>query len=376
LLLDDLRLVDGHCHALLAGGGPSDRAAFALAATEADAAPPPGVCLLDGPAGQAIRRWCPPLLDLPPGTPIDDYLARRAELGGTEVTRRLLGAAGLSHVLIDTGLDGPHLAPPGDVGQAAGAEVREVVRLERVAEHLADRGDVTPSGFAAAYVEALQAATVNAVAVKSVLAYRYGFQIDPTRPAPAAIRTAARRWLARPGPARLDEPVLLRFVLWCGIDRGLPLQLHTGFGDRDLRLAAANPALLQPFLAAAEPSGVPIVLLHCYPYHRQAGWLAQVFPFVYVDVGLTVAQVGAAADTVIGEFCELAPFGKLLFSTDGHGLPELYLVGAAQFRRSFGRLLDGRVADGAMPPADAGRVAAMVAARNAHRLYRLGGAPA
>jgi predicted TIM-barrel fold metal-dependent hydrolase len=376
LLLDDLPLVDGHCHALLAGGGPSDPAAFALAATEADTAPPSGVGLLDGPAGLAIRRWCAPLLDLRSGTPIDDYLARRAELGGTEVSRRLLGGAGLSHVLVDTGLDGPHLAPPAEVGQAAGAEVREVVRLERVAEHLADRGDVTPSGFAGAYVDALRAATVDAVAVKSVLAYRHGFHIDPTRPAPAAIRTAARRWLARPGPARLDEPVLLRFVLWCGVDRGLPLQLHTGFGDRDLRLVAANPALLQPFLAAAEPSGVPIVLLHCYPYHRQAGWLAQVFPHVYVDVGLTVAQVGAGADTVVGEFCELAPFGKLLFSTDGHGLPELYLAGAAQFRHSFGRLLDGRVADGAMPAADADRVAAMVGAGNAHRLYRLGGAPA
>src|SRR5256884_226200 len=97
---------------------------------------------------------------------------------------------------------------------------------------------------------------------------------------------AARRGLARPGPARLDEPVLLRFVLWCGIDRGLPVQIHTGFGDRDLRLGAADPALLQRFLAAAEPSGVPIVLLHCYPYHRSAGWLAQVFPQVYVDVGL------------------------------------------------------------------------------------------
>jgi len=371
-LLSDLPLVDGHCHSILAAD--PDPAAFALAATEADVAPP-DTSLLDGPVGLAIRRWCAPLLDLARGAPIDEYLARRTELGADETAHRLLGAAGLSHVLVDTGLSGPSLAPPADVGRAAGAEVREVVRLERVAEGLAD-ADVGASGFAAAYVDALRAATVDAVAVKSVLAYRHGFQIDPTRPAPAAIRTAARRWLARPGPARLDEPVLLRFVLWCGVDRGLPLQLHTGFGDRDLRLVAANPALLQPFLAAAEPSGVPIVLLHCYPYHRQAGWLAQVFPHVYVDVGLTVAQVGAGAGTVIGEFCELAPFGKLLFSTDGHGLPELYLAGAAQFRHSFGRLLDGRVADGAMPAADADRVAAMVGAGNAHRLYRLGGAPA
>jgi uncharacterized protein len=367
-VLAGLRLVDGHCHSIRRDA--PDPAAFALAASEAGVAPPAGISLLDGPVGLAIRRWCAPVLDLPAGAPIEDYLARRAELGAEEAARRLLHGAALSHVLVDTGLDSPDLVPPSDVAAAAGAEFGEVVRLERVAERLAD-GGVSPSGFAAAYVAALREATADAVAVKSVLAYRHGLHIEAARPAPAEIRAAARRWLARPGPARLDDPVLLRFVLWCGIDRGLPMQIHTGFGDRDLRLAAADPSLLQRFLAAAEPSGVPIVLLHCYPYHRQAGWLAQVFPHVYLDVGLTVAQVGARAGAVIGEFCELAPFGKLLFSTDGYGLPELYLVGAAQFRHSFGRLLTGWVSEEAISAADAARVAEMVGTGNARRLYGL-----
>ena len=183
-MLTGLRLVDGHCHAILAGA--PDPAAFALAASEADAAPPPGVSLLDGPVGLAIRRWCAPLLDLPAGAPMDEYLARRAELGADEVAHRLLRAAGLSHVLIDTGLDGPALCSPAEVAKAAGAEFREVVRLERVAERLAD-GGVSPSGFASAYVDALAKATVGAVAVKSVLAYRHGLHIDPARPAPAAV---------------------------------------------------------------------------------------------------------------------------------------------------------------------------------------------
>ncbi len=369
-LLDGLALIDGHCHAILAT--TPDPARFALAATEADVAPPAGLSPLDGPVGLAIRRWCGPALDLPAGVPLEGYLARRAELDPADAAGRLLGAAGLSHGLVDTGLGGAELAPPAEVGRAAGAAVREVVRLERVAERLAE-GGVSASGFAAAYTEALAEATVEAVAVKSVLAYRSGLGVEATRPSRTAVRTAAGRWLARTGqgPARLDDPVLLRFVLWCGVDRGLPVQIHTGFGDRDLRLAAADPALLQPFLAAAEPSGVPVVLLHCYPYHRSAGWLAQVFPQVYVDVGLTLAQVGARADAVIGEFCELTPFPKLLFSTDGHVLPELFLVGAAQFRHSFGRLLGSWMADGAMPPEDAARVAALVGSGNARRLYRL-----
>jgi predicted TIM-barrel fold metal-dependent hydrolase len=385
--LDGLPLVDGHCHAILAAA--PDPAGFALAATEADAPMADGLAPLDGAVGLAIRRWCAPVLDLAAGATIDDYLARRAELGHGEANGRLLRAAGLSHLVVDTGLDGPELAPPAELGAVAGAQTREVVRLERVAERLAAAG-VSAAAFAAAYVDALAAATVEAVAVKSVLAYRGGFSAEAGRPSRTEVRTAAGRWLARtaqraaaasgpgatagstaPAAPRLDEPVLLRFVLWCGVDRGLPVQIHTGFGDRDLRLAAADPALLQPFLAAAENRAVPIVLLHCYPYHRQAGWLAQVYPHVHVDVGLTVGQVGARAGAVLAEFAELTPFPKLLFSTDGYALPELYLAGAAQFRHGFGRLLDAWVAEGAMPAGDADRVAAMVGAGNARRLYGL-----
>ncbi len=148
------------------------------------------------------------------------------------------------------------------------------------------------------------------------------------------------------------------------------MQVHTGFGDRDATLRRSDPSLLQPFLAAVD---VPVVLLHCWPYHREAGWLASVYPNVYIDVGLTVGQVGASASAVLAEFLEVAPFTKVLFSTDGYRLPELYLVGAAQFRHSLGRVLDSWVADGAIAGDDAERVARMIGAENARHVYgRLG----
>ncbi|HWI03946.1 MAG TPA: amidohydrolase family protein [Acidimicrobiales bacterium] len=350
-LLRHLPLVDGHCHFLL-DGAPED---LGLYLTEARA---PG---WDAPAGLAVRRWCAPALDLPALASAEDYLARRAELGHDQVTSRLLRAAGLSDLLVDTGLRGPRLVPPAP----AGAAVHEVVRLERVAEDLAATG-VTPADFASAYVERLGVACAGAVATKSIAAYRHGLDLDPARPAPAEVEAAAGEWLAAPSP-RLDHPVLLRFVLWAGADQGLPVQVHAGFGDRDLTLRGADPALLQPWLAAVD---VPVVLLHCWPYHRQAGWLACVYPHVYVDVGLTVAQVGAAAGAVLGEFVEVAPMTKVLFSTDGYRLPELYLAGAAQFRHSLGQLLDGWVADGAFAGDDAERAAALIGGENARRVYR------
>ena len=363
-VLAGLPLVDAHCHPLAAR--VPDPARFGVWLTEADRFPA-GVDPWDSCVGVAVRQWCGPALGLTADVRTDEYLDARAALGPDEAARRLLRAANLSCLLVDTGLSDPAPGRPDTLADAAGAGWHEVVRLEAVAERVASSG-VTAHGFAHAVVDELAATTRDAVALKSIVAYRHGFAIDPTPPAAPEVAQAAGEWLAKAGDEgrlpRLDHPVLLRFLLWTGLERGLPLQVHAGIGDRDLALHRSDPALLQPFLAAAEPAGVPIVLLHCYPYHRQAGWLAQVYSHVYVDVGLTVGQVGTRAGAVLAEFCELAPFGKLIFSTDGCRLAESYLVGAAQFRHSFGRLLD-------LPRADAERMARMVGGDNARRVYRI-----
>jgi len=48
---------------------------------------------------------------------------------------------------------------------------------------------------------------------------------------------AAGRWLAgieQGGSVRVTDPVLLRHLLWTGVERGLPVQVHTG--HRRLRI--------------------------------------------------------------------------------------------------------------------------------------------
>jgi uncharacterized protein len=385
-------LVDAHCHVVTAG--PVDEARFAAWCTEAAEG-----STLDSQTVFAVRRWCPPVLGLPAHAPVADYLAARREVGPAEVTRRLLGAANLAALLVDTGLpgDGTGGGPgglgggditPADLSAAAGAPVSEVVRLEALAEGLAR--STTAEGFAAGFTDALAAALASSgvVAVKSIVAYRHGLDIDPTRPSPAEVTRAAGQWLAsdasrRPseerarrrrsqsGPMRLTDPVLLRFLLWSAVDAGRPVQLHTGFGDADASVLRSDPGLLQRFCAATQSSGTSLVLLHCYPYHRQAGWLAHVYRHVHVDVGLTLNHVGGRAAAVLAEFLELAPFDRVHYSSDAYGLPELYLAGAAQFRHALATVLDGLVGDGALARADADRTAAAIGANNAARLYAL-----
>lgn len=363
----DFALVDGHCH--LVHGGTPDLEAFTLWSTEADRLSD-RISYTDSPVGHAIRRWCAEPMGLEPSVPLTDYLERRAELGPEESLRRLLTAAWLSDLLVDTGISGDGFVEPSALRTAAEAGVHEVVRLEAVAEQVvADGADA--AGFAEAFVDALRRATRSAVSVKSIVAYRYGLDIEPDRPSPDDVREAAKQWLTNGDASRLTHPVLLRFLLWCAIDRGLPIQLHTGFGDRHLRFTRANPALLQPFIEAAESSGVPIVLLHCYPYHREAGWLAHVYPNVYLDLGLTLSYVGGQAAAVLGEYLELAPFGKVLFSTDAYGLPELYCAGATQFRHALDAVMRRWAKEGVMTSAETERIAHNIGAGNAKRLYGL-----
>ena len=365
--VETLPLVDHHCHGVVRRD--LDRAAFEALLTEADAPGPLGGTLFDSHIGFALRRWCTPVLDLPPHAAPEEYLARRAELGSAEVTGRFLAAAGLAAVCVDTGYTPEPLLSPAELGAAAGVPAYEVVRLERVAEEVVHAG-CTAAGFADAVVARLT--TVEAVAVKTIAAYRVGLDLPGERPTPAEVTAAADRLLRTDTDrVRVADPVLHRFLIWAGVDLALPVQVHVGYGDRDIDLHRCNPLLLTELLRAIEPTGVPVMLLHNYPYHREAGYLAQVFPHVFVDVGLATHNLGYRASALVAETLELTPFGKFLFASDAYGLPELYHLGAVLFRRALSDHLTAALADGAFADADAARVAELVGAGNARRVYRL-----
>ncbi|MFF3247245.1 amidohydrolase family protein [Streptomyces sp. NPDC002870] len=376
-------LVDHHCHGVVRRD--LDLRSFEAFLSESAAPAAPGTTFFDTQTGFAVRRWCPPLLGLEPHCPPERYLARRRELGAAEAGRRLLRAARIGVYVVDTGLPGD-LSTPAELAAAGNAVAHEIVRLERLGELTADTCGTTDAdstaeatgtaGAAEAFVrdlaKAVRRAARTAVGFKSVAAYRHGLALAPEPPAAGEVARAAAHWLAgRRTGARLTDPVLLRHLLWTAVGTGLPLQLHTGFGDPDLRLDQADPVLLTDFVRATADTGTSLVLLHGYPYHRQAAYLANVFPHVHADVGLALTHSGVRAGAVLAEFLELAPFGKLLFSTDAYGLPELYAVGAEVFRDAVRRVVGGWVADGAWSQADAQRVGAMIAADNARRVYAL-----
>jgi predicted TIM-barrel fold metal-dependent hydrolase len=363
-----LPLVDHHVHGAFTV--ELGRAEFEVHLNEGSPDPiPEWMTQFDSQLGFAIRRWCAPVLDLPPHAPADEYWKRRTELGVAAVTERFLRAAGVSDWVVDTGYAAGAILGPEGMAAASGARSHVIVRLESLAEVLAGEG-VRGRDYVDEFGLRLTRAASPAVGVKTILAYRAGFDIDLSRPEPRAVAEAADRW-GDSGAPRLTDPVLLRHGLHAAVELGLPLQIHTGFGDRDLDLHRSNPIHLLDFLRTPAVAAMPVLLLHCYPYHREAGYLAQAFPNVHFDVGLAVNFLGVRSTQVVAESFELAPFAKQLYSSDAWGPPELHFLGAALWRRAVTATFGRWVEDGDWSAADARRVAEMVGRENARRVYGL-----
>lgn len=338
-------IVDQHSHGTVHGELGLGKFETHLAAAAGSTGPaPPGTTFFDSPAGLAVRRWCPPLLGLEPYCAPVRYLARRRELGAYRAGRLLLRGAGIGTFLLESGAPGA-LTSAAELAYAADGHAHDVVRLEPLAEQIADTSGSAGS-FAAHVAEALWAAARGATAFASGIR-----SCDGTPPEPPEVRRAVDRWLRtrRPG-GPLDEPVLACHLLWTAVATGLPVQLH-----------CPDPRRVTRFLRATEGLGTDLVLLPDPSHRRQAARLAAGFPHVYADVG-----------TRPGESLGEAPFGKLVFSTGARALAELYVVGARTFSQAMDRLMKDWVADGVCRRAEAGRIASLVAAGTARRIYRLG----
>lgn len=369
----DLPLIDHHCH----GVSPAelDYKVFQAMFSESYLPPPPGTSEFQKPLGLVIRRFCAPVLDLEPLAGGEAYVARRLELGAAEVNRRFLTGSGLDSLLVDTGHRSDAILTCQGMAKAAGRPAHEVVRIEAVAEEVAKSG-VSAGDFPDAFAAALEARAKEAVGLKTIVAYRTTFRIDQSAPAKAQVIGAAGDWFrkaAETGRWRLENSVVVRHGLWVGAElcraRKLPLQVHVGFGDPDIHMHACDPTHFTDFIAAMEKWQVPVTLLHCYPFQREAGWLSEIFQNVYYDVGCVQNYTGPSSADIFGEALEMGKFTKQLYSSDAFGLSELYYLGQLLFRRGVKQRLDRWIAEDYCTVKEADEIVRLIASGNARRIY-------
>lgn len=152
----------------------------------------------------------------------------------------------------------------------------------------------------------------------------------------------------------------------------LPLQLHTGFGDPDLDLRLANPLHLRSLLELPQYRQAPLVLLHAaYPFMREAGYLAAVYPQVYLDYGLAIPSLSVSGmREAIRQLLELAPTSKLMYSSDAHSIPELYYLGAKWGRQLLQEVLTQAIQDTDITLKEAEAIALAILRENSLSLYQ------
>ncbi len=305
-------------------------------------------------------------------------LQRRDELARADATayiRRLFDAAGTSELLVDTGYGGPEALSPASFGAAAGRPVRAIIRIETVAQELLARPD---SRSLAAFTDRFEAELADAldggsVGLKTVAAYRVGLRLERVsrQQASRAFAQLDRRRQAD----RLDDPTLVAHLVWRAAElaaaRAIPLQVHTGFGDEDLHLPDADPTLLRALFRDPRTEGCPIVLLHCYPFVRQAAYLASIYPQVHMDLSLAIPLVGVGSAELVAEALGSCPTTKLLAGSDGHSYPEMHWWGARMWRAALAEFLEREVAADRLERSWAVPLAGAVLGGNARRLYRL-----
>lgn len=354
-MLGQLPLVDQHAHNLLR---PECADQLPYPAFFTEGPPELAAWTRDSLFFQRSLRDLAGLLECEPTEP--EVLAARARLGHEGLTRRCFALAGLQEVYLDDGLT-PHAVAPLDWHRQF-VPVKRLLRLEWLAEESSRGADFE------LFEERVQAElrTADVVGYKSIAAYRGGLRLAPVAPEEA-------RRAYRPDLQRLTDPALLA-LLWdwaltAAAERGLPLQLHTGFGDPDLDLALADPLHLRPWLTR-HPQARWVLLHAAWPFCRQAGYLASVFPQVYLDFGLAVPFLSVSGMTgALRQLLELAPATKLMYSSDASRIPEMYWLAARWARICLVRVLEECVADGELDEVQAEAWGKAILAENASSLY-------
>ena len=303
------------------------------------------------------------LLELRAATPPEQY------------ARRLFDAANFRGLLVDVGFRGHDSYELDELSALAGLPVAPITRLETRMEQLIAAHDRLVDAEEALRAEVRAARQHGVVGLKSIAAYRGGLDVRArARDEAAATYARLREIVARDGRVRLSDRALLDYLLRAALEEAaaleLPVQFHVAFGDDDADLRSANPLQLRALLTDPAFRRVPFVLLHCYPYVREAGYLAALYAHVYVDVSLAVPLTAHGCAAAFAEALELAPISKLLFATDAHSLPELFYAGALHGRAGLAQTLERLVGEHILSAAEAEDAAEAILWRNSAALYQ------
>jgi hypothetical protein len=286
--------------------------------------------------------------------------------------KRLFSACGLTTLVTDFG----YPQPPVDrtqFEQDMPAEVVPIYRIEPLIVELL-KADLGWGEFRRRFDDAIAHAIVHEGyrGLKSIIAYRTGLDISPLSRTPdqgLQALDAIRRGIGGQAMKKLRDHLFCRTLELCQ-EYDVPMQIHTGMGDYEVNLVLCRPALLMDLLRFPAFRACKVLLVHTgYPYHAEAGYMANVLPRVYCDVSEGIPFAGHAARRIYTEVLEMAPLSKVVYGSDGFTVPEINYVSAVLGKQALAQTLDSLVTDGMLSQAEAQQAAGWILSENARRLY-------
>jgi len=374
--LRDVPMVDNHCHGILRSQDFEDIVSWRWAFTESADPGMPREHVSTTAFYRRLIRTLSSYFDCEPDE--EAVFTVRAGRDITELTGELLRSANVETLLIDTGYPPAEEVLPGDeLGKLADCRTEPMLRLEILMERL-----LSEHSSLQEVREALAAALDDVrgqgyVALKSIAAYRTGLAVREWTEEEAEASLREFRQDSQEGSARLAHKPLLDTLLHVAFAEAarqeVPVQFHCGYGDADTDLRLGNPLHLRAVLEKPDYRGMPVVLLHeCYPYTREGGYLAAVYENVYLDLSYGIPLLGYGEMLAFTrEALGVAPTSKLMYSSDGIGVPEIHWMSAIDGRRVLGQALEELVAHAEMSISGAEAAGESLLRGNAIHLYRL-----
>lgn len=277
----------------------------------------------------------------------DEVIRARNALEADTLIEHLYRAARIDTLIFDEAYPQPaNCYPPERLGQLGHCRSARMLRLETLMQQLVVESDDFDELIARYNHALLRLREHGYVALKSIVAYRTGLNITRWSKDQAVAAFQQARESIHDGQLRIEHKPLIDYLLHLAFlhaaEQELPIQFHTGYGDRDTDMRLGNPLQLREVLENDEYQGMCVVLLHeSYPYTQLAAYLAAVYPRVYLDLSYTIPFVERLEMLAFTrQALSVAPASKLMYSSDGINIPEMHWAAAVRGRSIIGQVLD------------------------------------
>jgi hypothetical protein len=257
------------------------------------------------------------------------------------------------------------------------AKVVKIFRLEPLINDLLARQE-TFEGFCASFDSAIRNAIDKGyVGLKTIIAYRTGLNIKRVEGQDAKVDfeaskhgRAERVWFG-PKVKQLRDFLTVR-ALELSIELDVPMQIHTGVGDYQILLDQCDPGLLFGLLTDEKLRHATVALVHSgFPNNQNAAYMASVLPNVFLDFSLTVPFLTPVSNQRLFEILEIAPSSKIMYGSDGFGVPEVFWFSAKLGKRLLEKCCSQLLQEKVFDETGIQQMAERILYRNAIELYQV-----